>query len=295
MIMRARRRDAICPRRSNTPETVLSETRCPHRTLLRTVLAVLQDLAATIEAHRDDPSFGQSWGYHSRVSIDRRYVYMAVPKVACTTVKRTLLDLEGLGPMDSGTVHQDDRQLRLARLDPTQATTALQSDDWMRFAFVRNPYDRMFSAWKSKLANTWDTQYLWLRQAIRAAFDYPNVDDGSFPMVAFGDFVRFIAESQEPRVVYDGHWNLQTAVLLPDVIAYDVIGRFETFVDDFTAVLRRIDAPPGVLTLAAEVTNSTPQLPLVAAYDRDLAEIVYRFYERDLETFGYNRDSWLLA
>ena len=247
----------------------------------------------TIEARRDEPSFGQSWGYHSRVSIEHRYVYMAVPKVACTTVKRTLAELEGLTPIERRNVHQDDRQLRLAQLDATQATTALRSDEWLRFAFVRDPYDRMFSAWKSKLGNTWDTQYLWLRREIRAAFDYPDVDSDPFPMVAFGDFVRFIVESQEPRVVYDGHWNLQTEVLIHDLIAYDVVGRFETFVEDFTAVLRRLDAPPAVLALAAEVTNATPQLPLAAAYDRDLADVVYHHYERDFETFGYGRDSWL--
>lgn len=228
---------------------------------------------------------GDSWGYHSRVSIEHRYVCMTVPKVACTTVKRTLRAFEGLPEIaDHGVLHENDEQPRLSSLTEAEALDVLKSPQWLRFAIVRNPYDRMFSAWKSKVAVPWDAHYARLRDDLRASAG-----------LAFADFVRYVIGSGIPEVTNDGHWAVQSDILLADVIPYDVIGRFETFVEDFTAILRSLDAPDHVLAMAAEVTNATAQVPLAAAYDRQLASEVYRYYEADFEAFGYARDSWMVA
>lgn len=255
---------------------------------------MVPDLAAAIEARLKDPGVGHSWGYHSRVSVEHRYVCMTVPKVGATTIKRTLREFEGLREItDHGVLHDDGQQPRLATLQPTDASVALTSTEWFRFAFVRNPYDRMFSAWKSKIANPRDTQYAGLRNDIREAFGYPAAVAGTTPVVAFADFMRFIVDSDDPEVAYDGHWNLQTRFLLRDLIAYDVVGRFETFAGDFSDILRSLEAPERVLAMAIEVTNATARLPLAAGYDRQLADIVYRYYQPDFEDFGYGRDSWM--
>jgi hypothetical protein len=170
----------------------------------------------------------------------------------------------------------------------------LGADDWLRFAFVRNPYERMLSAWKSKIASTYDKQYDWLRDDIRLAYRYPDrADRRGHPMVTFRDFVRFVVETADPRVVDDGHWDLQTRVLLYDLIPYDVLGRFERFSDEFVAILHRLRAPQKVRVLASQVTNPSPRVSLAAAYDHDLADVVYRSYQADFEAFSYERDSWL--
>lgn len=151
----------------------------------------------------------------------------------------------------------------------------------------------MFSAWKSKIGNNWDTQYLRLRDQIRTAHGYPTRPDRPAPMVAFRNFVRFIIDSDDPNVVRDAHWDLQVNVLLYDLIPYDMVGRFERFAEDFTTILTRLGAPPPVLAMAREVTNPTPQVSLAAAYDQELADLVYRYFEPDFETFGYDRGGWL--
>lgn len=225
-----------------------------------------------------------------------RYVCMTVPKAGATTIKRTLRAFEGLAEIaDHGVLHEDEEQPRLSSLTAAEAEEALGSEEWLRFAIVRNPYGRIFSAWKSKIAKHDDRQYAGLRHDMRKALGYPAAVDGVRPMVAFGDFVRFVVGSDDPQVVEDGHWDLQTNILLNDVIAYDTIGRFETFVGDFTAILGELGASGHVLEIASEVTNSTPQVPLAAAFDRDLAEVVYLYYRADFEAFGYSRDSWMFG
>jgi Sulfotransferase family len=258
-------------------------------------MATAGALMARIEEARHREGFDISWGYHSRVSVEHRYVCMTVPKVACTTVKLTLHEFEGLPrAADWGMVHDQDSP-RLSSFSVSQAAEMLSSPDWLRSAFVRDPYDRIFSAWKQKIVNSWDTQYAGLRDQIRTANSYSSHTDRPAPAIAFRDFVRFVVESDDPGVIFDAHWDLQTRILLNDLIAYDAVGRFETFVEDFTAVLRRLDAPEHVISTARQVTNHTTRVPLSAAYDRELAELVYRKYEPDFAAFGYDRDGWMFG
>src|SRR5215475_1383460 len=133
-------------------------------------------LAQYIEAVRAE---GQhtSWGYHSRASVAHRYVAMTVPKVACSTIKMALQTWEGCGPeLDRwGDVHASWAGPTLLAYPAAQIVEMLRSPDFLRFSFVRNPYSRLVSAWKSKLA--WDDpQYGQLRASIREVCDYPVVD-----------------------------------------------------------------------------------------------------------------------
>ena len=225
-----------------------------------------------------------TWGYHSRASLRHNYLTVATPKVGCTTVKRTLHAFEGLPAADPWWhVHESGDELRLAHFSAAEQQQLLTSPDVLRFAFVRNPYDRMLSAWKSKLLRD-DSQYHRLAASVRAAFGYPEDT-----VVAFGDLVRSLADAGP----FDAHWERQVDVLAVDRITYDTIARFENFGDDFAAILHRLDAPADVLALATEVTNPTAELPMAAAYDSELAAMVYDFYREDFETFGYDRESWV--
>jgi hypothetical protein len=226
-----------------------------------------------------------TWTYHSRASIKHKYLTVAVPKVACSTIKRTLHVFEGLGQAERLALeHGAGEEMRLSRLSKKAATDALNSPEWLRFVFVRNPYDRLLSAWKSKISSSHDTHYEAVRQEMRARLGHHDV--------TFGDFVRCLTSSADAGLQADGHWERQTVVGLHDVIDYDVIARFENFAAEFRAILQRLGAPADVVALADEVTNPTEPMPLTAAYDSDLAAIVYTYYREDFERFGYERDSW---
>ncbi len=245
------------------------------------------ELSALVELRRSSDEH-LTWGYHSRVSVAHRYVCVAIPKVACTTVKTVLRRLEDLPA--SNDVHEEGP--RLEDFPTSEIATMLTSPDWLRFAFVRNPYARLFSAYKSKIGNTWDREYDWLRDRIRDTFDYPRRNGCRVGTVSFDDYVRFIAESDDPQVTRDGHIAVQVEILQQDCIPYDVLGRFERFRPDFEAILTRLGAPPEIRALTGDVLNPTPYLPLAAAYRRELANIVHAVYEADFEQLGYARDSW---
>jgi len=248
-----------------------------------------RELAEYVDAVRAG-GWNASWGYHSRASVLHRYVAMAVPKVACSTLKLALQTYEGCAPEGDRwwEVHAGDAGPTLLAYPTEQVVEMLRSPDYLRFCFVRNPYSRLFSAWKSKLASD-DDQYAPLRAAIRDAFDYPEVGDQRVGRVAFRDAVDCVLAN---RAAFDDHWTPQVDVLVLDVIRYDVVGRFERFVEEFSAILTRLHAPPPVVKLASRVLNPTQPMSLAAVYDRELARRVHDHYVGDFDTFGYDADSW---
>lgn len=246
-------------------------------------------LAARVEAVRAHGGHA-SWDYHSRASLAHRYVAMTVPKVACTTIKMALQTWEGCGPRPErwADVHAGWAGPTLLAYPTAQIVEMLRSPDCFRFSFVRNPYSRLVSAWKSKLA--WDDpQYQQLRASIREACDYPVVDGQRGGPISFRDAVQCLLD--DPGI-FDDHWSRQTDLLITDVIDYHVIGRFESFGQQFNAILRRLHAPPEVAGIANRVFNPTQSMPLAAVYDPQLARRVYDHYVADFETYGYRKDSW---
>ena len=257
-------------------------------------------LTSMIEAEKKNDT-NQSFFYHAWVVSDYKCLCMTVPKVACTTVKVALYHLAGNSvPTEVSDVHGHDVGMFLGQYSVAEIVEILSSPDWVRFCFVRNPYHRLFSAYKSKIGNTWDTQYEWLREAIREKFDYPIRDGCRAGMVAFTDFVQFLVDSNagvryelEPDAVFDGHYNVQSRILMRHLIPYDFVGRFENLEEDLRQILTRVGAPEETIALSSEVRNSTARIPLATAYYRELATLAYNLYREDFEAFSYDRNSWL--
>jgi len=246
-------------------------------------------LARYIEAVRAEDQ-DTSWGYHSRASVAHRYVAMTVPKVACTTIKMALQTWEGCAPEPGrwADVHASRAGPALLAYPAAQIVEMLRSPDYLRFSFVRNPYSRLVSAWKSKLA--WDDpQYDRLRASIRGACGYPFADGQRAGPVAFRDAVECLLDDP---AAFDDHWSRQIDLLAADVIDYHVVGRFERFGQDFHAILRRLQAPAEVIDVASQVYNPPRPMALAALYDAPLAGRVYGHYIADFEAFGYHQNSW---
>jgi hypothetical protein len=235
--------------------------------------------------------------YHTWVSLKHKYFYLGIPKVACTRVKLILQEFEGYPvPSDTGKLHHrlDQSQPwvpKLTDLSIDERKAALNSKEWFRFSFVRNPYNRLFSAYKSKILNQRDTEYEEVREKIRKNFGYPVRTGKPAAIVSFRDFVRYVCESPSNRL--DGHWAPQTPLLMLDLINYDFVGRFENFQSEFSQVLHRLGANEELKKRAQTPVGKTIQIPPGAVYDRETASWVYDVYREDFDNFGYDRDSWL--
>ena len=228
------------------------------------------------------------WLGGSRVSSRHNYVAFMAAKAACSTIKLALHHFE---TPDVEVEHWWDIHFlhpapSLADYSPDEVVHMLSSDNWFRFCVVRNPYDRLVSAWKQKLVSDNDPGYAWLREEIRSAFG-TGVDCA----IPFRDSVEYLAANE--AMARDAHWMPMWSTMRPDIVAYDVVGRFEHFQSDFADILRQLGAPREVESMAAMITNATPTIPLNALYDSELANRVYSHYEADFTAFDYAKDSWL--
>lgn len=246
------------------------------------------DLLTTTIRHSNQNRLYGSWSFHSWVSSKSRYMCMAIPKVACTTLKSALYGVDNGTSPEPGTVHWQGH--RLWDYTTEEIAEVLMSPEWFRFSFVRNPYGRLLSAYKSKVVSPQDRRYRWLA---REAAQYIGKDTGS--VVTFKDFVTYLAVCRNPRVTDDGHLASQSILMMLELTSYDFIGRFEHLGRDLRIVLERLSAPEAAFEAANQITNSTTDVgpSLSEAYDEATAQLVYGMYRDDFEILEYPKDSWL--
>jgi hypothetical protein len=230
------------------------------------------------------------------ISPTYRYFYLGTPKVACSKIKIVLQQLAGYPlPPNPLRVHFRDTPglsfvPSISDFSTRDAVEILTSPKWFRFCFVRNPYSRLLSGYKSQVMDL-TSPYVGFRELIRKKAGYPTPPNSTPRMVGFRDFVRYIGEkSDDDR---DGHWKSQTGTLHMEAIQYDFVGRVESFAHDFTDVLKRFSAPAELIASVPQPVNTTQRLPLAVVYDKQLADYVYGIYKDDFEAFDYDRDSWM--
>ncbi len=226
------------------------------------------------------------------VSRRRGYFYMAVNKAASSKIKMLLHQIEGHAlPADPFDVHARDQPGapfvdRLSAFGADEQAAILRGPGWRRFAFVRNPYARIYSAYKSKIADL-TSPYVGVRETIWRVAGHRQPPTAA---PTFDAFVRYVA--QLPDLERDGHWRSQIGALCLDLVDYGFLGRVENLEADLATVLRSLDAPDELHAGLDVVVGASAKLPAVATYDADLAQRVYEIYETDFETFDYARGSW---
>jgi hypothetical protein len=264
----------------------------------------------------DDPLFGVSldrWGGSREVALSRlqissfvstkhRYLYMMTPKVGCTTIKHMISAIEGIPfrPEVLARRHRESKRgmlihdqdalavARLTTLPPDQAAALLAPESgYLVFAFVRNPYSRLFSAWNNKLRFV-EPGYA------PVAEDIQRLSGGAAPdgAVSFADFVRYVCRYEDKRNC-DHHWALQSALLFPDAIAYSFICPIEEFDRGWMLWRSHLEqVQGGAVDVLATARNVSPPEDWRASFDQDLADLAYAYYAEDFDRFGYDRESW---
>ncbi|MEM9045237.1 MAG: sulfotransferase family 2 domain-containing protein [Pseudomonadota bacterium] len=147
---------------------------------------------------------------------------------------------------------------------------------FFKFTFVRNPWDRVVSA------------YHFLKAGGINAADAADADRIIHPFENFEDFVRGYLASGERGL--QRHFVPQYRFLCtqwngpPKV---DFIGRFEQIEADYQHICARLN-----IENALEANNKTKSRPrdFRDEYSAETAEIVGQVYARDVELFGYSFD-----
>ena len=231
--------------------------------------------------------------YCINISPEKKYIYVETPKVGCTKIKLLLYQLHHGQEysLPQNTLH--DNFYRLSDLTRPVHMNAFRFDQAMRdyyvFAFCRNPFNRVVSAYRDKIIEAGSKQES-IDPEIALRDDALNRDRrmthfGTTDVISFGQFIRTICEM--PKRSMDSHWRGQYEILRPDIIPYDFIGRLERFSEDLVQVF---SCGLGVGLDEKQVAkreNTTGEVSVRDYFDDELAALYHNKFIRDFEYFGY--------
>jgi Sulfotransferase family len=235
------------------------------------------------------------------ISHHYKCIFIHIPKTAGQSIEHVflkLLDLDWETRAPLLLRYNDNPELgppRLAHLKareyvPCKYLTQEQFDDYFKFAFVRNPWDRMVSIYK---------YFRWNR---------------------YVEFKTFVVKKLT-RIWQDSHWFIgpQSDFVCNEngEIIVDFVGKFETLDADFNKVCRHLGLPPTELPYVNKSAKQNVRLsfnpkdvlkyarwlyrnrtiPSIKPapgfknyheyYDDECRELVADLYKKDIQLFGY--------
>ncbi|XP_046561095.1 carbohydrate sulfotransferase 14-like [Haliotis rubra] len=233
---------------------------------------------------------------YPRIIVDHRYkvLYCEIPKIATTNWKRVFLMLSSkMSPslklkMNGNDIHHKYEKYTtfLSALQPAEIDEVLRT--YYKFVFVREPFERLLSAYRSKMAATNEGMFASIGRSI--ARKYRNNSHNKDPHPSFSEFLEYIVKTNTRT--FNEHWQLQEDLCQVCNIKYDLIGKYEELQTTAQTILDHIGAPSNVTfpqrsdTYLTEKTNR-----LLRHYYQDippsLLEHVWRKYYPDFQLFNY--------
>jgi hypothetical protein len=221
--------------------------------------------------------------YGSYVDEGRRILYVETPKCGCSSIKYLLLGNAGLHFNPLARQTRLDMMIHDREQNPLPPLTAfpaerleqiLQGDGWYRFCVIRQPAERFFSAWRDKI--------FLVEPGME---DYLPPDDRRF--VEFADFYRRVVTSEDPATC-NVHWRAQTALLLPDQIAYSRIYDIAEL-DQLPGQLRSHLAAQGIEAAIPELkrVNESYSIAPDGFLTPEVLDGLRQFYRADIERFAF--------
>lgn len=208
---------------------------------------LMQDKYREISKRANMPSMGR---YNITVSHQSKFIWFRVAKVGTRTILAHLKE-SGI-PLD--VVHGNELHYPVNIFE-----------DYFKFAFVRNPWDRLASCWRDKVVNNNYFQ-----------FETDVYED----MKQFEKFVDYVSGLDIERC--DRHLCSQSALI--DLNTLDYLGRMETFRSDTIDIFDKIGMTIGEL---GKKNVTSIEKKYQDYYNEVLAEKVSQIYRKDIQLFGY--------
>ena len=189
--------------------------------------------------------------YGITVCHEKKFIWYRVAKVAT----RTIYDV-----FDKADLELINKRVSF------YSNPASRCPDYFKFAFVRNPWDRLVSCWKDKVVS----------------YNYFGFSDSErSKMKSFENFVAFLGGVDIERC--DLHLRSQSKLV--DVDNLDYIGRFESFTSDLHALVEKLEL--GEVKIR-RLNASDNRKNYRKYYDEALRQKVASIYREDIEIFSYD-------
>jgi len=261
------------------------------------------------------------WPERSFIASERHgFLYMPIEKVACSSIKHWIIKI--VAGEETPEVHDYAREnLELQTLPVHESERLLRDPSLFRFAFVRNPWDRLVSAFTNKFIPNkspaqrflsemtwrrhWRSVLSWVTAGLVAAPDEVNPPwISTQPIAEQFTFRQFVGELEQlSPETFDQHWRPQYLSLGDQKL--DFLGKFESLSEDFAQICRRLK-----IDYALPHKNQTPRRAVESTcvadwpaarlaqlgsypdyrqfYTDDLIQRVGKVFQEDVTRFAYD-------
>lgn len=216
------------------------------------------------------------------ISLKYNYLFVETPKVACSTIKRLLINAEYEGKVtisQGEALHYREFSPLLNIRQVGNVNQFLNRSDIFKFCFVRNPYTRLLSCYLDKVLRRLPQSHQLMYELGYGLF--------SDKVLSFSEFIEAVLA--QPMRYMDWHWRTQYYTTFQNCIKYDFIGKFENFETDFQKVMQDLDInfAQYYQTVNAHATQANEKLK--EYYTSELVEKVYQKFKIDFDHFGYSQ------
>ncbi|XP_064627872.1 carbohydrate sulfotransferase 11-like [Lineus longissimus] len=247
---------------------------------------------------------------HFLVDEKRKFIYCQIPKVACTNIIRLMLGLNGvenpynISSSDIFLYQKYDVYLNKMRLQyyrKEKIWERLTNANYTKFLLVRDPYERLYSAYQHKLV-VGTVQFLQIYGSQILKKYRPGLKTNEYRRgrgVRFDEFLTFRLNPQDFTNAHgrwnksDEHWAEVYDLCHPCHVDYDIIGKYETVETDMTHVISSFD-PPTDLTWPkrSDHYKNKPTADILHEGYRNISsgllKNISKLFDRDVNIFGYD-------
>jgi len=187
--------------------------------------------------------------YFIHISIKLKYIYFEIPKTGCTTIKNLLIRselgnqkyiLNGFKDNDVHMFPKNSLLLKPFNFSKDHFNSIVNSGEFLKFAFLRDPRDRFNSAYFDKVVNNSSNFKILLKSKLKK---YPNYnhylsDINVMPIDLFADL---LLELKEECKYIDPHFQLQEKLLPIQFVENIQIFNFDNFSKELIILGNKLD------------------------------------------------------
>ncbi|XP_045199232.2 carbohydrate sulfotransferase 11-like [Mercenaria mercenaria] len=236
---------------------------------------------------------------HILVDDKNKAMFCYVPKVACTYLLRIFLSLNDNNNVSNPILLKGKDvhilKKKLTNLDRySKPEIEYRINHYKNIIFVREPLERVFSAFRNKFILTNDPRFIdyvssKIKSISRNISSKMSPDKGG---VNFTEFVQYLLHWRTIEEGYNEHWDSVSNLCHPCLVKYNFIGKYESFKKDVAALLKLLSIEDRVkFQKREEYYKHVPSADMMSKYfktlPQELFEDLRHIYIQDYLLFNY--------
>lgn len=214
---------------------------------------------------------------HDNILLEKyKAIYFLIPKVASSSLKKIFAEELGL-EIISKRIEDDIHFVNFPFVDKARMD---KYQDYFKFTFVRNPWDRIVSCYKNKIKSDKNFNNFEYEDGVYADFiKYHKFRAG----MTFAEFILAVNSILDEDA--DAHFRSQYTFITDKMgeLTVNFVGKFENLNDDFLYVAKAIGLPPPKLPELMKSDRGDYK----AYYDAEMKELAHQRFKKDVDILGY--------